>query len=450
MKKPSLLTAISIITLALLSNNARAALKLSPSQLEAWENVGIELKLNLSGLPKDETVTYVSSNEKVARVSTDGIVIPVAPGSCEITANTSSEKSNPVEVKITQKVVRDPKQKLTLGGTKKQRFDPKDLYAWPKEYGKGHVAVWRKDATGALSVTADDNLFWNFPRWEEYRKRYGIPVTLFVATKQAGKSVGIWKDMLAKGHSVQSHTKTHPSKNAYKNELTSAEIWMDYLQSHREIEDLLPNRSLTIAYSWGVNYPEMTSQLFIAGRGTVGLPNHPSRINWNNINSYSLGCKDDLTAQIASTYDSQYKIWNKTAVGSWTVLLYHNIDKDQDGSGLDKGLALAQKAVAERKLWADTFENVARYGQERDTAKLTFTLATPDTIEFSITDEMDDSLFDYPLTIKVRVDETWNQAKATQNGVERSVEMITREDGRYILVDAVPDRGTVRLNRIAQ
>lgn len=443
-------TKIFVISLLAMGYGALASdssILLKPSYLEMWENLPLELQLNTLSSNLSSEVTYTSSDENVATVSSDGNVKAVAVGECIITAKAGDVLSNEVKVKITPKVVRAENQRLILD-TKGPRIDPKLLLSWPTEYGKGHVALWKNGAIGALSVTADDNLTWNFPRWEEYRQRYGISVTLFVPTRGMDKSLDLWKKMLELGHFVQSHTKMHPSKNAYQNELTSAETWMDFYVAHQEVEEYLPCKSKVVAYSWGVNYPEMTKLIYAAGRGVVGLPNQPESINYNSVNTYSLGSDADLTTQISSVFDSNFKIWNKTAYGGWTVLLYHNIGKDHDGSGLDNGLALAKKAIEDRKLWADGFENVTAYGQERDTAKLNFLSATSDKITFDITDEMDDEIFDFPLSVKICVDESWKYAFAEQGGVRRNVELLDVDGVRCAIVDAVPDRGVVSLHKV--
>ncbi len=58
---------------------------------------------------------------------------------------------------------------------------------------------------------------------------------------------------------------------------------------------------------------------------------------------------------------------------------------------------------------------------------------------------MKDDIFDYPLTVKVRLPNGWKSAKATQGGKPVPVRFVTHEGAPYVLVDAVPDRGAVRV-----
>ncbi len=97
------------------------------------------------------------------------------------------------------------------------------------------------------------------------------------------------------------------------------------------------------------------------------------------------------------------------------------------------------------ELWLGRFSEVARYGQERDTAKLTVKSVETDNIVLDLTDEMDDNLFDFPLTVKVRLPETRKSAVATQNGKVVGCKVIEHDSGKFALVQVVPDRGEVLL-----
>jgi hypothetical protein len=56
---------------------------------------------------------------------------------------------------------------------------------------------------------------------------------------------------------------------------------------------------------------------------------------------------------------------------------------------------------------------------------------------------MDPDIFDYPLTVKVRVPNTWTQANATQNGLPIPSSMLVHADSFYVLIKAKPDRGQI-------
>ena len=89
------------------------------------------------------------------------------------------------------------------------------------------------------------------------------------------------------------------------------------------------------------------------------------------------------------------------------------------------------------------FREVACYGMERDTSRIEVVKSTGEEIRFLLSDDMDDTLFDYPLTIKVRLPATWNSITARQGGKSVAARVVEHDGGRFALIQAVPDRGEV-------
>jgi hypothetical protein len=100
----------------------------------------------------------------------------------------------------------------------------------------------------------------------------------------------------------------------------------------------------------------------------------------------------------------------------------------------------------ESKLWGGLFRDVAKYGQQRDTAKLVVDEKSANRIAFTLTDQMDDRYFDYPLTVKVRIPDAWQNPLALQQDKEVPVTVVDYNGAKYLLVKAVPDRGQVVLS----
>ena len=91
------------------------------------------------------------------------------------------------------------------------------------------------------------------------------------------------------------------------------------------------------------------------------------------------------------------------------------------------------------------FRDVAQYGQERDTAKLAVTSTSSEAIHLSLTDDMDDALFDFPLTVKLRLPDAWKGCSATQGGRGIQTRIVDHEGATFALIQAIPDRGEVVL-----
>jgi len=78
-------------------------------------------------------------------------------------------------------------------------------------------------------------------------------------------------------------------------------------------------------------------------------------------------------------------------------------------------------------------------------AIFTVTKVDDEEIRFTLTDDMLDDWYDFPLTIKIRISSSWDQVEATQGEKTVPVSYIEHEGNSYDLVQAVPDRGQVIL-----
>ena len=125
------------------------------------------------------------------------------------------------------------------------------------------------------------------------------------------------------------------------------------------------------------------------------------------------------------------------------IILYHFVHAGKTEADREKNAAGAEREMRELashkdRLWIARFDDVMKYGQERDTATVK-SERKGDTLVVSVTDRMDDTLFDYPLTVKVRLPDAWKSVKGGR--------FITHDGKPYALVDIVPDRQPVVLRR---
>lgn len=96
-------------------------------------------------------------------------------------------------------------------------------------------------------------------------------------------------------------------------------------------------------------------------------------------------------------------------------------------------------------IWFGRFPDVAKYGQERDTATLTVHASNDEHQVFSLVDEMDDTKFDFPLTIKTRLPASWTDITSTQNNVATPSRAVKHQGASYALISAIPNRGPIAI-----
>jgi oligosaccharide reducing-end xylanase len=329
----------------------------------------------------------------------------------------------------------DPLQKRNLPAVTGPRFALADYQAWPANPGDAHAALWPDDRTGAVTLTIDDNWEADHPFWLSMQTAYGTTCTWFVITNNV-MVWAIWKNILAKGHEVQSHTNSHLSAG------TDSQFVVEYGGSQSIINRMVPaGRCLTLAYPGGTGNETIARRYFIAARGVYGVMNNANNTNYLNLNS---GGEND-TARIDILLDPAKKLYNTSYYRGWLSVHYHGVPDLH--AATEKYLAYIYRH--RDSLWVAGFSQAARYGQERDTHILT-TLAVSDTLlRYTLADSMNDTLFNYPLTLKVRLRNDWQYVAATQNGAAIPCSLLTRQGNLYALVKAVPDQGEIRLAKAA-
>ncbi len=458
---------------------------ISPGYLEFW--MGLELRLNIQANVtytesatkvtaattdvhyEGMTYTFYTDNNDIITITADGTITPVSIGTARVWAvihtggtqtHTSADYTNydtftvadgtvlsPIEIRIIEKpdylqlYESDAEnQKIQLDSSR-DAIDVNDFLSKPTgEYGSANIAMWYNDATAVMTITIDDNIVSDFNQWTEWSQTYDVPMSVFAITRDYQKYVNRWADMTTLGNEVQPHGHNHHSATFYKSGyLTSAQAWHDSYVSKQVIEAANGERVLVFSYPCGYN-AFFNDILYIGGRGVSSLPIKPEKINYNSVDLQNFPDADTIRAFFdPSVTASHYKY------GGWFNYLQHSIGTDK--SKYEAFLPLAKDYIDSGELWAALFSQACQYGQERDTATLSVTSAGANVITFTLTDKMNDLLFDHALTVKIKADNTWTHARAYQNGKECETRIVTEGGETYIYVNAVPDQGEVQVIR---
>jgi len=136
----------------------------------------------------------------------------------------------------------------------------------------------------------------------------------------------------------------------------------------------------------------------------------------------------------------------------WANVFIHFINNGKDFDTIPFNVAYAKVLdfynQHRNELWTGFFDDVALYGQERDTAMVKTDEATNEKIAFTLVSKMEPTIFDYPLTIKVRLPDAWKTVAANQNTTNLPSQFVIHEGRPYALVKVAPDRGQVVLKSV--
>ena len=322
------------------------------------------------------------------------------------------------------------------------RFTMPSDRVWSSTVGAPRVTLWEGDRLASMSINIDDNKSGDVNWWLQQQQRTGLKFTWFLITNDVGGNGeggtwAQWNNVHNAGNSIQSHTANHIGGGSYVSE---------YETSIAAIENNIPGGKVrTLAYPNGdVSGRTVAAQYFQAARGTTGTPNKANEIDYFNVNSSS--------GAISSRYVNSV-LYGKNDNPSDTHWLNSNswkhgwLNSHFHGTGeVGRTTIAAQLDYVVSKqddLWFSTFEDIIRYGQERDTAKISVLENTASVVRFNLTDDMSDELYDFALTIKMKLDPTWENAAATQNGLAIPLTTVANNGSLYALISAVPDAGEV-------
>ncbi len=321
---------------------------------------------------------------------------------------------------------------------------------WPLQPGDATVCLWEDDKLAACSVGVDDNNAQDVEWWLKEAGSRGVPVTWFLVSgwiekrMPLGGTGELWKRVKSAGNDVQSHSVTHlvDVGPEWKG------IEWEYTESIRQIEEKVPGHAVRLlAYPGGPNMAKNDRQIaakhFLSVRGVTGTPNPANATDYLDVNAMSTCHVGDRPEK---PWCNLNNILDKNLEGGrfyrgWAFPFFHTVKPETALPVLDFLAANGDR------LWCGLFADVTRYGQERDTARLSTQSVEDRRIILDLVDGMDDRFFDYPLTVKVRLQDGWTPASVTQDGHAIDFRQIEREGGVYCLFKAAPDRGRIVIER---
>lgn len=150
---------------------------------------------------------------------------------------------------------------------------------------------------------------------------------------------------------------------------------------------------------------------------------------------------------LSKTSLSKMQSWIDTTIAHdniWLVLVFHGIDSVGWEPLTSQTLATYFKYIKkhEDSLWIASFGDVARYMRERMNATVRTEMRS-DTIKITLTHTLDSILYDYPLTLKTYIPNSWKTVSVSR---EKDIPVIKKgkdKSGYFIEYQALPNTGTI-------
>jgi peptidoglycan-N-acetylglucosamine deacetylase len=309
------------------------------------------------------------------------------------------------------------------------------------------IGTWRGFRPAAISYTFDDDLPNQYAVAVPMFNARGFKITLFtVPNWLPGGSWAPAQNAALHGNEIASHTVTHPRLP----ELSAGQQTNELADSQAAINAHVTNQScVTLAYPYCVEGDEaITRQYYIAARGCSGqlVPRTPA--NFLNISSFVCGPE----GSVKTPQDFNRLADRAAAAGGWCVYLIHAIDNDKGYSPLPSATLQASVdylSTHPDKFWVETFGNVVRYIKERDAASVKETASGDDRITLQVTDDLNNSIYNYPLTLRRPLPADWPAAVISQNRQPVGTQLVTVHSTRCVMFDIVPNGGDITLSKSA-
>ena len=144
--------------------------------------------------------------------------------------------------------------------------------------------------------------------------------------------------------------------------------------------------------------------------------------------------------------------------GKWLVMYFHEINESEASNEEDVTqknnikpsacVPFVEYVGENEDVWAGSFEEVVQYNREKLATTVTINEINETSMKLSITDTLDNTLYDFPLTVKVNVPDQWSSVTVTQNGQSTEVATVTENEKTYAYINIIPDKGEVELSTL--
>ncbi|HEX2970031.1 MAG TPA: polysaccharide deacetylase family protein [Bacteroidales bacterium] len=260
------------------------------------------------------------------------------------------------------------------------------------------------------------------------------------------------RNYAAKGHEFSSHMVTHPRLAA----LDEANAMYELQKSREEILNQLGKK-----HTFSGEIPYGTENKRAVDYGLTVYPALRNGIRESFLKEIHRSSREN-----PGSPESEYVQWQRGAVrktsmplmkswvdtaavynNMWLVLVFHGVD----GIGWESLTTQYLKEYfqyikSKDELWVATFGDVVRYMCERMNSTVQAEIQGKDII-LNLSNALDTSLYNIPVTLKTSVPGSWKEVSITQGNNSTTVTASKSDDGNVVVYQAVPNKGDIVLSK---
>lgn len=313
---------------------------------------------------------------------------------------------------------------------------------------------------GIVTLTFDDGRTDTSTLVNELMKEYELTGTLMLIGKNVEKNMSLWNEIFQDGKLIpQNHSMNHigmrPSMDTEVENITEENFQAEIVDSKVFFENIFPDYDM-ITYaipngSWADGAAEVAvGEYYMIRSSYGGLQSlNPGYLlnkngNWSSIKCISI----DTTKRPEQLTELKSQV-DQATQGQWMCTLTHRVG-DIDNTELTESEArelFAYISAYEKSglLWVTDTVSATKYIRERQNTTvsatksgkvITLSSAMAAKTEDGLT--LDKNIFNHPLTVKVELDSSFENAFYTVGGAHKEAEVFTEGSKRYARVEIIP------------
>jgi len=344
------------------------------------------------------------------------------------------------------------------------------------------VAKWFDDNKSAFSFSFDDGLISHFDNARPILNQFDFKGTFYVIPLFLTDSLpGIWRygtlpmfqSMSLEGHEIGSHTMNHLHLPDLEIGDINEEgtILYELYQSRQSINQNFPNQNcITFAYPFAEHndFIDSLTSLFYESTRAVGQFPNPSSLTedqWFALSAVEIlfseprnSPEDDLDELLFLQNWIDSSIANK----DWGILMAHEVVPYDSLAGLiaeslqdpysnewfTEMCEWLWDKSNNKNVWVQTIANITRYIKERDNFDYNIITYDETQIKLNINDNLDNNIYNYPLSVFIKVPDSWDFVLMMQAGKIDTFRSFVNEAGKVVMVNVIPDGGVITLFKL--
>ncbi len=355
-------------------------------------------------------------------------------------------------------------------------------FTFAQNYGTLRFTNYADDRKSAFSLTFDDGLLSQIENVNPILNQYGFKGTFYVLPPYLTETLpGIWRYgtwpgfqmMAAEGHEIGSHTMNHYDLTLlpWGSINDDSTLLYELYQSKIFIEQKIPNKkciSLNYPYTIHNSIVDSAASLFYEnGRSLGQIPNDSSLLpeEWFGLKA-KVVLFDLPRNSIEDDLDELYTFleWTQNAIDNhkWGMIIIHDVVQFvQLQELIDEGVYepvtnewltslcdFLWARSSDKEVWVETVGNINRYIKERDNSQYQIISASSELIEINVSDNLDNTIYNFPLSAYIKVPDNWQFVKTAQNGMIDTLQVLVTDTGSVVLANVIPDNGILKLTPV--